>query len=342
MVTKSSDAGVISGGARAASKEVRERFAEQIRQRDAAQNILLPDEVAGEYDAGRLLFTTLGGQLRAISHDDLRTFQRTARALGRKFTGGITARSVIDLSTPADRERSNQQIRVAVPVQRIGNDIHFVTNAGPTSDLTRHHVHVQLLNLEAAVVSPSKAVELVKFVTTGKLRFNCDCDHHRYRFRYIATVGRFNAGVSEVGYPKITNPRLIGVACKHVLRVVQQLGTPMVRDYVIGMIDAGRKSVAPKLVAQSKKDAVAMTQHQAKQAHWKRNTVESTGEKNQRLAQQRRVQEIVERGKQAMPKTPHQMAAARRKVEQSARHLAAMGGISQKQLAEMLAKLRGN
>lgn len=338
MPTKSSNVIV---DARFAAREVRERFAAQIAQRQAARNILAPDEVAGEYDAGRLLSTTLGGVPRAITNDDLATFRRTAQALGKRFTGGITAKSVIDLSASEDRERSNMQIRVAVPVQRMGNDIHFVTNAGPHSDVVRHNVHIQLLNLDAAVASPSKAEELVKMVTSGKIRMNCDCDHFRYRLRYIATIGRYNAGVPETGYPKWTNPNLVGIACKHILRVVQQLQSPMVRAFVVKMIEVGRKSVAPKLVAVAKKDAVAMAHLQAKQANWKRNAVESATEKRLRLAQQRQVKEIAARTKRAMPKTPQQMATARRKFEQSARLLAAMGGITQKQLSEMLAKLGG-
>lgn len=341
MATRSNPASILTS-ARAASKEVRERFAEQIEQRERATNILRPDEVAGEYDAGRLLMTTLGGELRAITNEDLQKFKRTAEALGKKFTGGITPKSVIDLSTPQDRERCNQQIRVAVPRQYMGNKVHFVTNAGPQSNVTRHNVDVQLLNFDSAVASPSKAADLVKMVAAGKIRFNCDCDHHRYRFRYIATIGRYNSGVSESGYPKIANPALIGVACKHVLRVVQQLQSPMVRQYIVKMIGAGRKAVAPKLVAQSKKDAVAMAQLQAKQASFKRNAVESSAEKRNRLAQQRAVKALGERSKKAIPKTPQQLEAAKRKFANSARLLAQMGGISQKQLAEMLSKLNGN
>lgn len=339
MATRSKPSVIV--GSREASQEVRDRFEEHIRQYRRATNLLKPDDVAGDYDAGRLLSTTLGGELRTITNQDLQTFKRTAESLGKKFTGGITARSLIDLSTREDRERSNTQIRVAVPTQHRGNDVHFITNAGPDSNVTRHHVHVQFLNLDSAIASPSRSPELTKTVAAGRIRIQCDCDHWRYRFSYIASIGKFNAGRPVDGYPKITNPRLIGVACKHVLRVAQQLSSPLVRDYIGKMIDRGRKDIAPKLVAQSKKDAVAMAQLQAKQGAWLRNTVETTTEKRMRLAQQRAVKSLAERSKKTLPKTPAAMASARRKFEQSARLLAAMGGISQKQLAAMLAKLKG-
>lgn len=339
MATRLSD---LLTSATVASREVRGRFAEQTAQRQAAASrILGPDDVAGDYDAGRLLSTTLGGQLRAVTADDLVRFKRTAEALGKRFVGGITAKSVIDHSFPIDRERANREIRVAVPVQRMGNDVHFITNAGPRSDVTRHHVHVQFLALDVAIASPSKAADMVKTVIGGKIRMQCDCDRWRFLYRYMATVGRYNAGRPETGFPKITNPTLGGVACKHVLRVMNQLSAPVVRSFIEKMIMAGRREVAPKLNTMTKKAQAEMAALQQKQAHHLRNTVESSLEKRTRLAQQRKVREIAERNRQAIPKDPRKLAAARRKFEESVRLMVQMGGITQKQGAALLAKVNG-
>lgn len=338
MATKSSN---VLTSARLASQEVRNRFAEQNAQRErATPRILAPDDVAGDYDAGRLLSTTLGGQLRAITAADLVSFKRTSEALGKRFVGGITAKAVIDHSFPIDRERANRQIRVAVPTQRMGNDVHFVTNAGPDSDVVRHHVHVQFLALDAAIASPSKASEMVRMVTAGKIRLQCDCDRWRYLYRYMATIGRYNAGRSETGFPKITNPTLGGVACKHILRVMNQLSSPLVRSFIEKMIQAGRREVTPKLTAVTKKAQQEMAALQEKQAHHLRNTVESSAEKRTRLAQQRRVREIAERNRKAVPTDPRKLAVARRKFEESVRLMVQMGGITQKQAAALLAKVR--
>ena len=330
---------------RGASAEVRQRFDNQFEQRQRASNILSPDEVAGSYDAGRLLATTLGGEVRALTAADLQTFKRQAEALGKKFRGGITAKAVIDNSTQADRERSNREIRVAIPYQRMGSNVHFITNAGPRSEVVRHHVHVQLLNIDAAVASPAKASDLVRMVVDGGLKFDCDCEHHQYRFRYIASIGRYNAGRTETGYPKITNPNLIGIACKHVLRVMQKMSAPDVRQYIEKMIQDGRKMERPKVVRTLKKDAAEMARLQEKQAGWKRNQVESAGEKRLRLAQQREVRRVADAAKGKIAKVakvkPETIAVERRKFEQAARRLAQMGGISQKMLADMLAKLKG-
>lgn len=332
---------LFSGGASGAAREVRQRFAEQAESLKRAQNLLSPDEVAGDYDAGRLLMTTLGGVIRPLSRDDLRTFQASASALGKRYRGGITAKTVIDHSLPIDRERSNRQIRVAVPTNHFGGDVHFVTNAGPDSDKTRHNVHVRFLDYEGAVASPSKASDAAKAVTAGKLRIQCDCDRWRFTFAYVATVGKYNAGRPQPNFPKIKNPTLDGVACKHLLRVMQQLSSAQVRQFVEKMIATGRRAVEPKMQAVAKKDAEEMARQQLAQGHFKRAQVESSSERRERLAAQRAVKAEVERVKAKMPKTPAQLAVARRKMEISARTLAASGLITQKQLAAMLAKIKG-
>lgn len=192
-----------------------------LARRQAAETILQPNEVSGEYDAGRLLKTTLRGKMRSITREDIRTFQNNVHRLKKKFTGGITAQHVIDLALGSDKDRANKQINMAVPASVHGGRVHFITNAGPGSDVSRHHVHVDFLEFGAAVgASPNDPKKLGKMVATGKLAFDCDCGRHTFWYRYIATIGRYNAGRAETGYPKIRNPKLLGVACKHVLRTM--------------------------------------------------------------------------------------------------------------------------
>jgi hypothetical protein len=326
-----------------AAAEAAKRYEDNARSQAAARNLLRPDEVAGEYDAGRLLQTTLGGQMRPITHEDLQTFKRNAEALGKRFRGGITPKGVIDRSLKIDRERSNAQIRVALPRQYGDGKMHFVTNAGPDSDVTRHHVLVEFLNYSAGVASPSKPTDMAKIVTAGPIRFSCDCGRHKYWYSYIATIGRFSAGVAQIGFPKIKNPHLVGVACKHVLRVMNELSGPLVRGHVATMIERGRRAEAPKLTAVSRKDALELARQQAKQANHKRSTIETTPEKRLRLAQQRHAVKIREHAKAIIKKPPTaaKMETAKKKFEMQARKLAQMGGISQKMLADMLAKLNG-
>lgn len=333
---------LIKGGARGANREAQGRYLGELAQRQDAANILNPGEVSGDYDAGRLLATTLGGQLRALTQDDLKTFRDSVRKLGKKFKGGITARGVIDLSTKADRDRANDEIRTAIPMQSIAGRMHFVTNAGPNSDVTRHHVHIELLNYNAAVSSPAKMPDIVKMVTSGPLKFDCDCGKHGFWLRYIATVGNYNAGRPETGFPKIRNPRLIGVACKHVLRVMQQLNMPIIRMQVEKMIARGRASLDRKPLTISKKEAEELAKKQGAQGHWLRNQVETAGEKRDRLVRVNKAKSYSAKiiAKAVDPATQKASARARRTLLTAANKALSLGLLTARQHTAMLKILK--
>ncbi|EPA1084307.1 phage tail protein, partial [Escherichia coli] len=54
--------------------------------------------------------------------------------------------------------------------------------------------------------------------------FDCDCGRHQYWYRYIATAGNFAlAPPKEYAFPKIRNPNLKGIACKHVIHAMTRL-----------------------------------------------------------------------------------------------------------------------
>jgi hypothetical protein len=218
-----------------AKKEYEGRNAREKAEREAATTILSPDEVSGLYDAKRLLTTTLGGVQRAITLKDVRAFQQNVSVFKRQFqtkkrgkpaqyVGGITAQHVIDLALWIDKKRANEQIRTSVPVGVKADVLHFITNAGPDSDVARHHVHVEFLDMQAVAATPENdARKLGKAVATGRLKYDCDCGRHRYWYRYMATIGQYAYGRGEEGFPKIRNPELHGVACKHVLRTMHNI-----------------------------------------------------------------------------------------------------------------------
>lgn len=217
--------GKLHGAATEANARAKADASERKEAGRSPQSIILrPNEVHGEYDAGRALYTTLGGVARAITGEDLIAFRQNIRTLQGKIKSGIRARQVLDMSLPSDRERAREEIRAAVPVSARNGLVRFITNAGPNSDVTRHHVAVDFLSFSAAVAAGrDNPKKMAAWMRKEPLRFDCDCGRHRYWFRYISTIGGFNAGRAETGYPKIRNPRLHGVACKHVLRVMAEV-----------------------------------------------------------------------------------------------------------------------
>lgn len=224
-------------------------------QRAIASRILSPNDMQGDYDASRLLTTTLGtpdGKPREMTPADLAAFRQNARALGQRFKGGITPRQVIDMSLTIDRKRAREEITMAVPASARGVkdanrkvdrlEVRFITNASNKHGATRHHVMVEFLGYSAAVASGAmSATKAAALMRKQGIRFDCDCGRHQFWFRYVATVGNYNAGRSETGFPKIRNPGLAGVACKHVLRVMAEIeGAATVQRFLTRAIEKGR------------------------------------------------------------------------------------------------------
>lgn len=234
--------------------EAKDRFSSDKRQREEAgaapkdKNIILTkQEVQGEWDANRVLMTTIGGASRRITSDDLTTFRHNMRLAQTRFKGGkgITARQVIDMASSqplsyvsanpseasSDIDKARKEITSGIPVSAHNGMIRFITNAGKDSDVTRHHVVVMFNafdeaghKLAATEAKDRKSPKQVaNWLRKQKLSFDCDCGRHRYFLRYVATIGGFAAGRQEWGFPKIRNPGLKGVACKHVLRVMTEI-----------------------------------------------------------------------------------------------------------------------
>jgi hypothetical protein len=157
-------------------------------------------------------------------------------------SGGITARQVINLAEHnqlnyktergSDITKARNEINKATPVSALKDEVRFLTNAGEDSKVTYHHVVIKFREYAEAVaklsVTPTGEEEkalagIVNALRKGKLAFDCDCERHRYFLRYVASIGGWNAGRDETGFPKIRNPGLKGVACKHVLRVMAEI-----------------------------------------------------------------------------------------------------------------------
>lgn len=269
-----------------ASEIAKIRKADQERRDTDAKRILGTDVIRDkDVDAAKLLMTTLGGRPRPITMADLRQFEHSARQLGDRFKGGITARGVVDASLQVDRDRANEQIRTAVIHRAAAGKLHFVTNAGPDSDVTRHHVHVEFPGFSSYAASPIDPKRVARSMLNSALKFECDCGRFTFWYRFIATKGRFVAGRLETGFPRIRNPRLVGVACKHALRVMQAVLTDAnVLAQTAKMIAAAQAGQVKAPQTMTAAEAKAVAARQLEQSHHLRNRVETAGERATRIA----------------------------------------------------------
>ncbi len=238
--------------ANSAGKQARNKFTYDLNRRLGDQaEILTADDMSGLYDPERRLFTTIDGSPRLLTLDDIAAFKAAVKDVqrrhglqknGKGVHGGILPKQVIDLSRPQDRRRAEKEIHFAVPVSNRAGVVHFQTNAGPNYGAVRHHVMVQFLGYDSALADGDSSKNAAKVMMRSKIKFDCDCGRHTFWYRYIATIGNFNFGRAEDGFPKIRNPTMYGVGCKHVLRVMQTISHgPAFHNFATRMIENGRK-----------------------------------------------------------------------------------------------------
>lgn len=217
----------------------------------ALQKLIKEAKSQSGISAAELMAFTLGNTKRnaAIAQDAknhqvmspelLRYYLANVQMAASKFQGGISPIDVVEQSRSVDIRRANEQIFMATVFKRQGNQLYFLTNAGPNSKDANHKVVVELLDYSQFILGRTampKRQEIVNLLKDGKIKFDCDCGRHRYWYRYLATVGRYNHGVAENRYPSTRNPELTGVACKHVLRVMNTLmsgyGIAKIQGYI--------------------------------------------------------------------------------------------------------------
>lgn len=222
--------------------------AADLERRQNAERTLEPEH----WNTGRkkspalALKTTLGGQMRNITPEDLRTFKATIQRLqGDRLHKGLVAKEVISMAAPIDLERARKEIKHATPFRMASGAVQFSTNASPGSKSVRHVVNVEFSGFGACVASPLTPLKAAaSMAKEAPLRFECDCGRHTFWYRYIASIGGWNAGRTETGFPKIRNPSLVGIACKHVLRVMTELQSMAVHRPLAKMIETERQRLA--------------------------------------------------------------------------------------------------
>lgn len=321
--------------------EANERFAYDAKRREFGQRILRPGGIDGQHwDVVRTLETTLGGKgyLRPITIEDLKKFKKNIAKVQKQFTAGITPRQVLDYSLDIDRERAQKEIRWAIPVQSSGHKIRFITSAGPKSKDQRHYVMVELLSFGAAVsAGRGNPKQMANWLRKEPLKFDCDCGRHTFWYRYIASIGGYNAGRAETGYPKEKNPNLHGIACKHVIRVMAEIESSMrVGGFFTRMIETARERDKPSAsrVRTTQKEAEEMAKKMAARPRAIKTTLSRDAAKSRNA--------IVKAIKTA-PK-PIRASSASRKValakdqKEAAALLAAQFGMTVAQVLTLLAK----
>ena len=323
--------GHVGEARRIAREEARERAAEGKR---PGNKLLSKKDLQGEWDATRVMFTTMGGELRPLTSKDLDAFRKNMEVAQKAFKGGgITARQVLDLATnkplrykhpdienaASDIEKAKRQIRNSIAASAKGDTVRFVTSASQTSKVTKHHVTVKMHALKGAIrqlaiikQGDKKAIRKVAaWLVKQKLSFDCDCERHRYFFRYVATIGGFAAGRPETAYPKITNPRLQGVACMHVIRTMNEIDSSSV-------VLAFFERLLTKIHASDTNNASLQTSEKdaQKQLKARKRAIKTTGDR-ETAAQKQRAYRAAQKAARSAKRLQGKKPAATKRYEEA-------------------------
>lgn len=295
------------------------RWAEEEREskddkKGSKPTFLRPADIAGDYDFKRALQTTLGmpeGMTRALTKEDLKAFAANIEQMAQAYKGGITVDQVISLSRVDDIQRANEQIHLAIPTRRKGGLVHFTTNASRDSKDQYHHVNVEFLAFNELVFHPDrvKTTTVQNRLSRGRVKFECDCGRFKYWYRYLNTVAGTVLGRKEGGFPKIRNPNMTGVACKHILRVMHWIKSPQGRQYLNMALEKERTKQVGARYKSSKSEIARHLAEQTVKAHTKRNEIKpNLNREVARLEAQakRQAQALARKEKEAQ--TKHQAA----------------------------------
>lgn len=213
-----------------------------LRRQNDAHKILSPSDIAqGKVSGGRLLYTTLGGVPRQVTADDMAVFKAKARELGTRYKGGATIDDIVRASRPEDMQRA-REIKWSTPARLRNGTIDFIASASPKSSASRHYLTVVFADYGAALARAATPLQAAAWLAKeGHVKWDCSCGRHTFWYRFIATSIGANALRPESGWPRVRNPLLTGLGCKHTLRTVIELRDSMlVRKQVAKMIEADR------------------------------------------------------------------------------------------------------
>lgn len=304
--------------------------------------LLRPNDISGDYDTDRALRTTLGvenGKSRVIQVEDLKVFAENIKTMQQRYKAGITPNQVIALSLDDDIERANKQIKYSMPKSRKGDIIHFITDASGENGANHHYVNVQFLGFNILRLSPNEVTQsmIKNKLANGTVKFECNCGRYRYWYRYVNSIAGTTLGRTETVFPKIRNPNLTGVACKHILRTMHWIKSGHGIHYLEKELHKARQTDSNRQTATSKSEKEAHIEQMMQIANDGRKS-------NIRVSSQRRMREIEKMHKRAknMAKS---MKAYREKnkqtqnVEKTLQQLMKQSGLNEKQLKAILSKM---
>lgn len=174
----------------------------------------------------------------SFTREDLLQLEKNKKSFQKRFDSskaGITHAQIIAGSTEIDIKRANNQVTDGSGIRYAnisiiqGNVTTLRVKASAKNGFEFHAVKLRFEEWDDALMNanPDKGyAKAAKAAVKGRISIACDCGRHEYWYRYLATIGNYClAPPKEFSPPKIRNPNFKGVACKHVLHVLNKCQT---------------------------------------------------------------------------------------------------------------------
>ncbi|MCZ4061284.1 phage tail protein [Pantoea sp. LMR881] len=170
--------------------------------------------------------------------DDLKSFERNRKQVRKQYTGtqtGITHAQLVANSRSIDVKRANNNVDdgsgiTSAAFKGMRHNVALIdVTASQRSVHKNHRVEIRFETWDEALEDAAgndvgAQQRIAKKMVKDRVSVNCNCGRYQYWYRYIATAGNFTiAPPKEYVYPKLKNPTLEGVACKHIIHALTRM-----------------------------------------------------------------------------------------------------------------------
>ncbi|WP_318491928.1 hypothetical protein [Photobacterium leiognathi] len=254
---------------------------EQAKARRGAKRTLTPEQLRRKSKAA---IAQLGEKSKGVPFtvEDLKQFAANRENFKKRYdskTDGITYAQIIDGSRDIDIKRANNKVDDGSGITSANlsgmrnNEILIRVRASMKSKHDDHLVKLRLEEWNDLLHEPpgGSYEKAVKKACKGRISIACDCGRHQYWYRYLATMGRYAVSPpTEFAFPKIRNPELKGVACKHVLKAAVMLQSPAWQRIIANQMAKQAKRVS---FGDDRMNSHVLTDAELKQAAKNRSTL---------------------------------------------------------------------
>jgi hypothetical protein len=177
--------------------------------------------------------------------NEIAAARKKARRSHHGATAGIPISAVLKRALDIDKARA-KDVRASTLFKVEGNTLHFrVTASGESEGAPSHYtVRIRLEDWDDVIHSGDGKSYLIpaRMAVAGPISFDCGCGRWLYWFHYLASIGNFDLKPHEGVFPKVRNKGLTGICCKHILKTISSVQSPVILQQIVRQMEKAAKN----------------------------------------------------------------------------------------------------